>query len=243
MDDFQNLSVQDMFRVATVSAADFRSVSDYLQAKTSQPQPGNGTHSMYQPPGFPLPAVGGPFEPRVLRQVQLLMAALAVCVSGSAPLSLLESPPRFRPNDFDFFTPCSKGDLCVSFLTAASGYRVVKTSTSYEANVIVAKVWWLERDDDVGSINVIQCLSHNPLDTITAFHSTAVMNTWTSAGLWLAHPELTIARRSLTMPFLLPLPHIDTAANERAQFVLGKYHARGFRFLLSPFLSAGVRSG
>ncbi|KAF8193081.1 hypothetical protein K438DRAFT_1969565 [Mycena galopus ATCC 62051] len=164
--------------------------------------------------------------------VLFLMAVGNVFASGSCALSLLGCGTAFRPNDLDFFSPWGFGLTAVKFLTMRSGYRVVRESAEYDDAASVARVWWLGKDDCDEKVNVVECLSTNPLDTITSFHSTAVMNAWCAAGLWMAYPALTLQGLTLTTPHLIPFVTDDVNSQERAYNIVNKYRMRGFDFLL-----------
>ncbi|KAJ7914193.1 hypothetical protein B0H13DRAFT_1568836, partial [Mycena leptocephala] len=138
----------------------------------------------------------------------------------------------FSPNDLDFFTPRGKGDQVIKFLDLAGGYKVVRQTTEYEDATAIGRVSWLQTDGSRMKINVIESLTDSPYDTVTAFHSTAVMNAWTGHKIWIAYPDLTLHRSSITTPHLMPLPEDDLPTHQRAWKVLNKYTRRGYFFLL-----------
>ncbi|KAJ7872244.1 hypothetical protein B0H13DRAFT_1895431 [Mycena leptocephala] len=58
------------------------------------------------------------------------------------------------------------------------------------------------------------------------------MNAWTGHQIWIAYPDLTLHRSSITTPHLIPLPEDDLPTHQRAWRVLSKYTRRGYFLLL-----------
>ncbi|KAF8217215.1 hypothetical protein K438DRAFT_1748311 [Mycena galopus ATCC 62051] len=113
--------------------------------------------------------------------MQLLMHGLPVLISGSTVTSFLDGPV-FAPNDLDVFTAQGVGSRVVRFLNLATGFAVVNESNQYDGAAAIAKVWWLEDMASSRKINVVEGMTPQPIDTVVAFHSTVVMNAWTSTG-------------------------------------------------------------
>ncbi|KAJ7504664.1 hypothetical protein B0H11DRAFT_2221400 [Mycena galericulata] len=151
-------------------------------------------------------------------EVQLLLLATWAVISGSCVAALTHSGPGFSPNNLDFFTPRGKGNQVIKFLDLAgnpanrSGIFVLDCLPHHLV------IPWLQTDDSRMKINVIESLTESLY--------------WTGHQIWIAYPDLTLHRSSITTPHLMPLPEDDRPTHQRAWKVLNKYTRRGYFFLL-----------
>ncbi|KAJ7504043.1 hypothetical protein B0H11DRAFT_1905925 [Mycena galericulata] len=105
------------------------------------------------------------------------------------------SGPGFSPNNLDFFTPRGKGNQVIKFLDLAgnpanrSGIFVLDCLPHHLV------IPWLQTDDSRMKINVIESLTESLY--------------WTGHQIWIAYPDLTLHRSSITTPHLMPLPEDD----------------------------------
>ncbi|KAK7001758.1 hypothetical protein R3P38DRAFT_3216045 [Favolaschia claudopus] len=166
--------------------------------------------------------------------VQLLLLAVSVVITGSAVTSLVHGGPDFLPNDLDFFAALGEGYIVVEWMRLA-GYTVDREARCYGTTNRIRIIWWMTKPSSALKINIIECTSHNPLDAITTFHSTAVMNAWTGTGIWIAYPALTLSNVTMTSPFLLPLENVGLREHQTAWKVLHKYGSRGFQFQFGEY--------
>ncbi|KAK6977884.1 hypothetical protein R3P38DRAFT_2809836 [Favolaschia claudopus] len=166
------------------------------------------------------------------QHIQLLHVAVGTCISGSAVTALVHCGPSFHPNDIDFYAPVGRGEVTVRFLDISSNYRVLRQSPMYNAAVAVSRVWWLEHCVTRKPLNVMECRTSSTFDTITSFHSTAVMNAWTAEGLWIAYPDLTTQSQTLATPYSMRGLRPSREEQRRFGRVVSKYFERGFRFHL-----------
>ncbi|KAJ7165233.1 hypothetical protein C8R46DRAFT_1220356 [Mycena filopes] len=164
--------------------------------------------------------------------VQLMQTATGTAISGSAVTALLRPTDPFLPVDLDFVARVGQGPRVVDFLILSARYKLVKDSAEYRNVNAMGRMWTLKRGDR--SINVLESLTLNPLDTILHFHLSCVYGAWFADGVWHGYMHLTTEGMAITTPGRFALP-MSLERRQNVWRILQKYIDRGFEIFLDEF--------
>lgn len=129
------------------------------------------------------------------RHMLRTLRATGAVVSGSCAL-LVVMPWSFTPGDMDIYVTRSHAHRLLSILKQEYGLITRVSATQYAGLGGIATIVTLARHGGK-KIQVIVSMSRNPIDLITRFHCTAVMNFVSSNGIFSAYPFLTTRNRAL----------------------------------------------
>ncbi|KAJ7173087.1 hypothetical protein C8R43DRAFT_944123 [Mycena crocata] len=145
--------------------------------------------------------------------VRLMQRATGTIIAGCAVTSLL--PVQ---NDIDFFTRITCGLKIIRFLQM-NNYSVDSTHYSYHDHV---------------NVNVIECSSYYPFNTVVKFHSSPVFVGWTGKVIWFGYALMSAAGVAITSSSLTAF-HGDLGHFQRIWYALNKYMRRGFTYYLEEY--------
>ncbi|KAJ7175505.1 hypothetical protein C8R46DRAFT_838408, partial [Mycena filopes] len=156
-----------------------------------------------------------------------MQTATGTAISGSAVTALLRPTDPFLPVDLDFVarSRVGQGPRVVDFLILSARYKLVKDSAEYRNVNAMGRMWTLKRGDR--SINVLESLTLNPLDTISHFHLSCVYGAWFADGVWHGYMHLTTEGMAITTPGRFALP-TSLERRQNVWRILQKYIDRGF---------------
>ncbi|KAJ7482334.1 hypothetical protein B0H11DRAFT_1915251 [Mycena galericulata] len=147
--------------------------------------------------------------------MRLMQAATGAVFAGSILTALAHSGSPFVPGDVDIVTGYGRGFDVMCFL-AYMDYAVVEKSDSYKYTAGIGKIWTMRHKHADLKVNILESLTHNPLDAVCHFHSTCVFG------------------RAITTPSRLP---VDAGVDSQTRVwpILHKYMRRGFVYSLDDY--------
>ncbi|KAJ7113329.1 hypothetical protein C8R43DRAFT_961563 [Mycena crocata] len=146
-------------------------------------------------------------------EVRLMQRATGTIIAGSAVTSLL--PVQ---NDIDFFARITCGLKIIRFLQM-NNYSVDSTHYSYHNHV---------------NVNIVECSSYYPFNTVVKFHSNPVFVGWTDKVIWFGYASMSAAGVAITSSSLTAF-HGDLGHFQRIWYVLKKYMRCGFMYYLEEY--------
>ncbi|KAJ7730788.1 hypothetical protein B0H16DRAFT_1469468 [Mycena metata] len=178
-----------------------------------------------------------PFKLSLL-DLRFLQSCTATFVSGAVLQTLLydavergaDDPgiQELRPPTLDLYCPVYAGLDVAEFVAYSTGYRRDVFATTVDVDGIIEDCHILTRSGHP-SIRVFETASHNPLDAIFHFPTTADMGAWFLDRIWHANPKVTFHGLAITTPERLPLYNLDT--RQRAWDVTRSAATRGFKLI------------
>ncbi|KAJ7490217.1 hypothetical protein B0H11DRAFT_1912227 [Mycena galericulata] len=147
--------------------------------------------------------------------MRLMQAATGAVFAGSILTALAHSGSPFVPGDVDIVTGYGRGFDVMCFL-AYMDYAVVEKSDSYKYTAGIGKIWTMRHKHADLKVNILESLTHNPLDAVCHFHSTCVFG------------------RAITTPSRL-LVDAGVDSQTRVWLILHKYMRRGFVYSLDDY--------
>jgi hypothetical protein len=162
-------------------------------------------------------------NPASLRQ---LMRVKNYVISGSSALRLIEgTSARWESGDLDLYTPIGTTADIVQYLSQ-EGYMGIPEN---DPRPLTNRSYYLSRSCRLNSItrlfkgnrkiDVLESASESPLQAITYFHSTLVMNYLTSDLLVVMYPGPTLSKTGI----------VQEAIPQRGSTWIRRYKARGYR--------------
>jgi hypothetical protein len=144
-------------------------------------------------------------------------------ISGSSVLRLIEgNSANWESGDLDFYTPLGETAWIVHYLLQEGYTRIpddhplVSNSDYLSLNCHLNSITKLVKGDR--KIDVLESDSKSPLEAITYFHSTVVMNYLTSDLLVMMYPRPTLSMTGI----------VQDAIPQRGSTWIRRYEARGY---------------